>query len=49
VSDDPARLVDVTAMDTSWGWAAGAMVSTTADLARFYRALLGGQLLTRNC
>jgi D-alanyl-D-alanine carboxypeptidase len=45
VSDDPARLVDVTEMDTSWAWAAGAMVSTTADLARFYRALLGGQLL----
>lgn len=33
-------------MDTSWGWAAGAMVSTTADLARFYQALLDGQLLT---
>jgi D-alanyl-D-alanine carboxypeptidase len=32
-------------MDTSWAWAAGAMVSTTADLARFYQALLGGQLL----
>jgi D-alanyl-D-alanine carboxypeptidase len=46
VSDDPARLVDVTEMDTSWGWAAGAMVSTTADLARFYQALLGGQLFT---
>jgi D-alanyl-D-alanine carboxypeptidase len=46
VSDDPSRLVDVTEMDTSWAWAAGAMVSTTADLARFYQALLGGQLLT---
>jgi D-alanyl-D-alanine carboxypeptidase len=46
VSDDSARLVDVTEMDTSWAWAAGAMVSTTADLARFYQALLGGQLLT---
>jgi D-alanyl-D-alanine carboxypeptidase len=46
VSDGPARLVDVTVMDTSWGWAAGAMVSSTADLARFYQALLGGQLLT---
>jgi D-alanyl-D-alanine carboxypeptidase len=45
VSDGPARLVDVTEMDTSWGWAAGAMVSTTADLARFYQALLGGRLL----
>jgi D-alanyl-D-alanine carboxypeptidase len=46
VTDGPARLVNVTEMDTSWGWAAGAMVSTTADLARFYQALLGGQLLT---
>jgi D-alanyl-D-alanine carboxypeptidase len=46
VSDDPDRLVDVTEMDTSWAWAAGAMVSTTTDLARFYQALLGGQLLT---
>jgi D-alanyl-D-alanine carboxypeptidase len=33
-------------MDTYWGWAAAAMVSTTADLARRYQALLGGQLLT---
>ena len=45
VTDGPARLVDVTEMDTSWAWAAGAMVSTTADLARFYQALLGSQLL----
>jgi D-alanyl-D-alanine carboxypeptidase len=45
VTDSPARLVDVTEMDTSWAWAAGAMVSTTEDLARFYRALLGGQFL----
>jgi D-alanyl-D-alanine carboxypeptidase len=45
VTDGPARLVDVTEMDTSWAWAAGAMVSTAADLARFYQALLGGQLL----
>ena len=45
VSAGPARLVDVTEMDTSWAWAAGAMVSTTTDLARFYQALLGGQLL----
>jgi D-alanyl-D-alanine carboxypeptidase len=45
-TDDPARPVDVTQMDTYWGRAAGAMVSTTADLARRYQALLGGQLLT---
>jgi D-alanyl-D-alanine carboxypeptidase len=45
VTDGPAGLVDVTKMDPSWAWAAGAMVSTTADLAHFYQALLGGQLL----
>ena len=45
VADGPAGLVDVTEMDPSWAWAAGAMVSTTADLARFYKALLGGRLL----
>jgi D-alanyl-D-alanine carboxypeptidase len=45
VSDGPGGLVNVTEMDTSWAWAAGAMVSTTTDLARFYQALLGGQLL----
>src|SRR6185312_5258364 len=27
------------------GWAAGAIVSTTDDVARFYRALLQGRLL----
>ena len=45
MTDGPAGLVDVTKMDPSWAWAAGAMVSTTADLAHFYQALLGGQLL----
>ncbi len=37
--------VDVTAWSPSWAWAAGALVSTAADLARFYEALLGGELL----
>jgi D-alanyl-D-alanine carboxypeptidase len=45
VTDGPAGLVDVTKMDPSWAWAAGAMVSSTADLAHFYQALLGGRLL----
>jgi D-alanyl-D-alanine carboxypeptidase len=45
VTDGPAGLVDVTKMDPSWAWAAGAMVSSTTDLAHFYQALLGGQLL----
>ena len=45
-TDGSDRLVDVTEMDPSWAWAAGGMVSTTADLARFYQALLGGRLLS---
>jgi D-alanyl-D-alanine carboxypeptidase len=39
------RPADVTAWSPSWAWAAGALVSTAADLARFYAALLGGELL----
>ncbi|WP_188295793.1 serine hydrolase domain-containing protein [Streptomyces sp. CBMA156] len=38
-------LRDYTELDPSWGWAAGAMVSTNTDLTRFYGALLGGRLL----
>lgn len=37
--------VDVSAVNPSWTWAAGALVSTTADLTQFYRALLTGRLL----
>jgi D-alanyl-D-alanine carboxypeptidase len=37
--------VDVTVWSPSWAWAAGALVSTAGDLARFYGALLGGELL----
>lgn len=36
---------DITSMDPSIGWAAGQLVSTTADLGRFMEALLGGELL----
>jgi D-alanyl-D-alanine carboxypeptidase len=39
----PAR--DVSVFSPSWAWAAGAIVSTADDVARFYRALLGGGLL----
>ena len=39
------KLVDVTAMNSSVAWAAGSMISTTADLDRFYTALLDGDLL----
>ncbi|SDT80794.1 D-alanyl-D-alanine carboxypeptidase [Streptomyces sp. TLI_053] len=38
-------LRDYTELDPSWGWAAGAAVSTNTDVTRFYGALLGGRLL----
>ncbi|WP_086847520.1 serine hydrolase domain-containing protein [Amycolatopsis kentuckyensis] len=38
-------VVDVTELDPSWGWAAGQLISTPGDLARFSRALLDGRLL----
>lgn len=40
-----AGYVDVTPFAPSLAWAAGAIVSTTDDLHRFYAALLGGRLL----
>ena len=39
------RPADVTTWHPSWAWAAGALVSTAGDLARFYAALLGGELV----
>jgi D-alanyl-D-alanine carboxypeptidase len=36
---------DVTDNNPSWGWAAGAGISTTADLADWAAALVGGGLL----
>ncbi|QFU92029.1 serine hydrolase [Amycolatopsis sp. YIM 10] len=42
----PSTLVtDVTEQNRTGSDAAGAIISTTADLGRFFRALLGGQLL----
>lgn len=41
-------LLDATEVSPSWAWAAGAMVSTSDDLARFLRALLRGRLLPPN-
>ncbi|MFE3873427.1 serine hydrolase domain-containing protein [Kitasatospora sp. NPDC059146] len=38
-------LRDYTELDPSWGWAAGAIVSTNTDLNSFFSALLGGRLL----
>ncbi|MEU0936390.1 serine hydrolase domain-containing protein [Embleya sp. NPDC005971] len=44
--DDPSRTVhDITEFDPSWGWAAGELVSGTADLDRFLDALMRGRLL----
>ncbi|WP_049797371.1 serine hydrolase [Kribbella flavida] len=40
------ELVDITNFDPSQAWAAGAIVSTAADLNRFYAALLTGVLLS---
>ncbi|GGQ84493.1 serine hydrolase domain-containing protein [Kitasatospora griseola] len=39
------QLYDITEMDPSWAWAAGAMISTNTDLNRFFAALIGGRLL----
>jgi D-alanyl-D-alanine carboxypeptidase len=39
-------LHDFSAFNMSWAWAAGEMISTAADLNRFYRALLTGKLLS---
>ena len=38
-------LLDVTAQNPSWAWAAGALVSDLEDLTLFFRVLLGGRLL----
>jgi D-alanyl-D-alanine carboxypeptidase len=40
-------LLDVTVFSVSSAWAAGEMISTAADVNRFFRALLTGRLLTR--
>ncbi|HEX2314845.1 MAG TPA: serine hydrolase domain-containing protein [Thermomonospora sp.] len=37
--------VDITTLSPSIAWTAGGMISTTADLARFHRALFSGRLL----
>jgi D-alanyl-D-alanine carboxypeptidase len=42
-----AEPLDVTEINPSWAWAAGALVSNAADVSRFYRSLLGGRLLDR--
>ena len=39
------RAVELDVISSSLAWAAGALVSTAGDVARFYRALLQGRLL----
>ncbi|WP_198962071.1 serine hydrolase [Pseudonocardia sp. MH-G8] len=41
----PNGNVDATAIDPSWSWAAGGMVSTAEDWQRFQAALMSGELL----
>ena len=40
------QLVNVSAVNLTWAWAAGGVVSTAVDLARFARAVFGGELLS---
>ncbi|MEU0356752.1 serine hydrolase domain-containing protein [Streptomyces cyaneofuscatus] len=44
-STENGKVVDATRMDPSWGGAAGQMISTPSDLAKFARLLLDGKLL----
>ena len=39
------RRFDISVLNQTWAGAAGAIVSTVGDVARFHRALLGGRLL----
>ena len=45
-ADEPGRLREITDMDPSFGWSAGAMVSTPGELNEVMRALLAGELLS---
>jgi len=41
------KLVDVSPLNTSWAWAAGGMVSTAVDLARFGQAVFACELISQ--
>lgn len=43
----PDDNIDTSAIDPSWTWAAGGMVSTAEDWQRFQKALMSGRLLPR--
>lgn len=42
----PFGIRDLSEFNMSWAWTAGEMIATTADLNTFFRALLGGELLS---
>ncbi|MEV5343708.1 serine hydrolase domain-containing protein [Streptomyces sp. NPDC052676] len=44
-TEDPGTTYDVTELNPSWAWAAGEMITNSADLNRFYTALFTGRLL----
>ncbi len=44
--DESGALQDISTMDPSFAWAAGAMVSTPSELNTFMQALLGGNLVS---
>ncbi|WUW18805.1 beta-lactamase family protein [Streptomyces sp. NBC_01465] len=44
-STQPDRIDDVTRLNGSQNWGDGDIISSAADLNRFYRALMGGKLL----
>lgn len=44
--DREGELRDITEMDPSFAWAAGAMVASPSDLNRFLQALLNGELVS---
>ncbi|MFD7631289.1 serine hydrolase domain-containing protein [Streptomyces sp. NPDC059851] len=46
-ASEGSPLVDATEWDPSWAWAAGQLVSTNADLNRFYSELLRGHLVPK--
>ncbi|GAA2018581.1 serine hydrolase domain-containing protein [Pseudokineococcus marinus] len=45
-AQEAGELEDITAMDTSWAWAAGALVSTPSEMNAIMRAVLDGTLLS---
>ncbi|MEI5101205.1 serine hydrolase domain-containing protein [Streptomyces sp. PmtG] len=46
--DDPERAVhDITEFNPSWGWSAGEVITSPADLDRFLAALMHGKLLPK--